>query len=140
MTVQTYNPKDIMCLIGGMIMTGYAPDTFLDVEYNGDLFTLQKGAAGDSVRSMSNDLSAKVTLTLMSGSPSNAHLHGLMVADIASGTGTVPIEISDPSSRRKLLGEGCWITKVPGFSGQTEHQPTEWMLEVDQLLSVIEPI
>lgn len=135
MTLHQYDPKEVSLIFGGALITGYAEGSFINVEYNGDLFTLQVGTDGEATRSKSNNNSARVTVTLMPGATGNALLNAAFQADKAGGAGAVPLAITDPSTASVFGAEGAWVTKDPGRDFQTEGQPIEWVIETDNLQS-----
>ena len=53
--MQTYNPKKISMSFGTHMPTGYADDSFVSIEPNGDGITKKVGCDGEIVRSVSPD-------------------------------------------------------------------------------------
>lgn len=130
-----YDPKQVSLILGGALITGFAEGSFINIEYNADLFTLSVGSDGESTRSKSNNNSARITVTLMSGAVGNALLNVAFQADKAAGAGAVPLAITDPSTGTLFASEGAWVVKDPGKDFQTEGQPMEWIIETDNLQS-----
>ncbi len=135
MTLHQYDPKQVSLIFGGSLITGFAPDSFINVEYNVDLFSLLVGADGEGSRSKSNNNSARVTVTLMPGSVGNALLNVAFQADKAGGAGAAPLAITDPSTGTLFASEGAWVVRDPGKDFQGEAQPMEWILETDNMQS-----
>jgi hypothetical protein len=75
--MSTYSAKQVYITYSGVQLTGYAPDTFCNIERNTDDWKPVVGAGGEYVRSQSNDTSAKSTIKLLLGSLSNSVLFGL---------------------------------------------------------------
>lgn len=73
-----WDPNAVVVTVGDFIISGYAPDTFVNVAPTTDVFTLQTGAGGEKARVISQDDSATLTLTLMEGSASNDDLSTLL--------------------------------------------------------------
>ncbi len=136
MGLHQYDPKQVSLIFGGALITGFAEGSFINIEYNNDLFTLAVGSDGEATRSKSNNNSARVTVTLMPGSVGNALLNTAFQADKAGGAGALPLAITDRSTGSSFAAEGAWVVKDPGKDFQTEGQPMEWMLETDNLQSV----
>lgn len=125
-------------MLGPVQITGFADGTFVNIEYNADLWTLQMGADGEGVRSKMNDLSAKITLTLMSSSLGNAALMAALAAGLAGGAGSaLPLIISDGATLTTHSAEGAWVQKVPAKAYAKEHTPVEWVLETNRLIPVM---
>ena len=135
MGLHQYDPKEVTLIFGGALITGYAEGSFINVEYNGDLFTLQVGSDGEGTRSKSNNSSARITVTLMSGSIGNLLLNAALQADKAGGAGALPLALTDLSTGTSFVAEGAWVVRDPGRDFQTEGQPTEWILEAHELVS-----
>ena len=53
--IKTYNPKEVIVTCGTHIVTGYADDSFISIEPNGDGITKKTGCDGEIARSISPD-------------------------------------------------------------------------------------
>ncbi len=135
MGLHQYDPKEVTLVFGGALITGYAEGSFINIEYNGDLFALAVGSDGEGTRSKSNNSSARITVTLMSGSVGNRLLGAALSADKAAGAGAVPLVVTDLSTGSSFAAEGAWVVRDPGIDFQTEGQPIEWILEAHELQS-----
>lgn len=131
-----YDPAEVHFVFGGVLIDGYADGSFLNVEFNVDLFTLLVGADGCATRSKSNNRSARITCMLMPGSTGNLKLNAALAADKAGGLGVLPALLTDLSTGTTFATEGMWVVKDPGYDFQTEAQPKEWVLETDNLESL----
>jgi hypothetical protein len=123
-------------MVHGVLIDGYAPDTFVNIEYDSDLWTKLIGADGQGAWAKSNDLSATVTLRLMPGSLSNAWLQSRLSADMALNVGFGPISITDPSTLTSHNGLSSRIMKPPTkvYAGTVEA--LEWQIGVLELIPV----
>ena len=72
--IKTYNPKQVTCALGTHIVTGYAEDSFISVDPNGDGITKKVGCDGEIVRSVSPDDTYVVKLSLLQTSATNKFL------------------------------------------------------------------
>ena len=63
--IKTYNPKEVIVTCGTHIVTGYADDSFISIEPNGDGITKKTGCDGEIARSISPDNTYKAKLTLL---------------------------------------------------------------------------
>lgn len=135
MPLHQYDPNNVTVVFGGALIDGFADGSFVNVEYNNDLFSLSVGADGEASRSKSNDRSARVTVTLMPGSTGNLILNAAIRLDEATNGGVVPLLVTDLSTGTTFAAEGCWVTKDPGSDFQTEAQTVEWVLETDRMIA-----
>lgn len=131
---KTYRSSQVNISFGGVAITGYDDGTFLSIVYNNDFFTLQKGADGESLRSSSEDLSARVELTLLQGSEANDELSALFNADVIGDVGGLPFISKDNSGTTLHSATSMWIVKSPDVTRAKEGQPVTWVLETGRLL------
>ena len=137
MAVKTYRASEVGASFGGANITGYGPDTFISIAYNNDFFTLAKGADGEGLRSSSEDLSARITITLMQGSSSNDIMSGFLQADINANVGGLPFLLKDNSGRMLFASASAWIVKFPDTERAKEAGSVQWVLETDRLQGFI---
>jgi hypothetical protein len=126
--MSTYSAKQVYITYSGVQITGYAPDTFCNIEWNTDDWKLMVGAGGEYVRSQSNDMSAKITIKLLPGSLSNSVLFGLYTNDRFSRTGALPLLVTDLSTGSTFAGN-AWIMKRPNREYANEATVLEWTFE-----------
>lgn len=132
--VKTYDPKQVAVIVGGKIMAGFADGSFVKVERNEQAFNLKVGVDGEGTRAKSNNLSGKVTITLMQSSDSNDDLSGFAAADELSNTGAVPMLIKDASGRSLFSAVTAWVQKYSDAEFAKEAMTRAWVLETDELL------
>jgi hypothetical protein len=125
----TYDPGSIIATFGGILITGYGPDTFITASYNTDAFTLQVGSGGDGCRTRSQDKSGTVTFTLLQSSPVNDLLAALALVDRQAGSGSGALLIKDNNGTSLVSAENAWIKKVPETPFAKEAGVREWVLE-----------
>lgn len=133
MGFHAYDPADIKLVFGVILIDGYADGSFVNVTANSDLFTMQKGADGETTRSKSNDRSARVVVRLMPGSAANIALSAQFNSDLAANAGVVPIELTDLGIGTVMGGANAWIVREPGRDYQVESQAIEWTIDVADL-------
>lgn len=133
----SYSAKSVSCILGVIRVTGWAKDSFIDIEYNSDSSMLHIGCDGEAARAMSTDDSATIRLRLLQNSPANKVLTILMGLDKFTKNGVVPILIRDPSNNTIHTSLGVWVKKPPRkvYSGRAEA--IEWELETNSLLGAI---
>lgn len=138
MAIKQYDPKKVAVIFAGLPLSGFAPGTFVKVEYNEDAFSLEVGADGETTRVKNANMSGKITVTLMASSASNDDLSDLAVADRVSGEGTFAGLIKDAKGTSNHAAATCWISKVPPAEYSKEGNGTrEWVVETDELLSYV---
>jgi len=133
MTVKTYRASEVSISFGGAVISGYGDSTFVSLSYNNDFFSLTKGADGEGLRSSSEDLSARITITLMQGSISNDVLSGFLLADVNGDVGGLPFLLKDASGRMLFSSSSAWIVKFPDVERGKEGSMVEWVLETNSL-------
>ena len=70
--IRTYNPKEVTISCGSHIVTGYADDSFITIEPNGDGITKKVGCDGEIARAVSPDNTYKVKIVLLQTSNSSS--------------------------------------------------------------------
>lgn len=131
--MKTYDPKGIICIVGGQQITGYADGTFLTVRRNADAWSLQMGADGEGARSKSNDKSGQYEFVLQQTSQSNAYLSSLAIADELNNGGLVPCLVKDLNGNSLHGSEQVYIKKMPDAGYGKEADSRSWILETDNL-------
>ena len=91
--IKTYNPKEVTIALGNHIVAGYADDSFITIDPNGDGVTKKVGCDGEIVRSISPDDTYIVKLTVLQTSETNSFLQNRFKQDRQTGDGMFPILI-----------------------------------------------
>ena len=127
--VRTYDPKSVKIIFGAPPLSGFAEGAFVKITRNGNAFEKSKGADGtvDRVNKNANDFS--VAVTLKQTSPVNAILSGLLVADILSNAGILPLTIKDLSGTTLFHVPEAWISKDPDSEFSDSLSNREWTFE-----------
>ena len=111
--IKTYNPKEVIVTCGTHIVTGYADDSFISIEPNGDGITKKTGCDGEIARSISPDNTYKVKLTLLRD----------------TGNGLFPILIKDLKGGLVFSTEAAWCVKKAPVTRGKETNNREWELD-----------
>lgn len=133
MAVKTYDPKQVLLIIGGAPIGGFADGEFISVERDEDTYTKISGADGEVSRSKSNNKMGELTVTLLQTSSSNLILSAIMQADELSNSGVVPIFIKDGLGTTILFSAEGWIKKPPTVSYDKELTDREWVLDLSNV-------
>lgn len=122
----TYNPKKVTCSLGNHIVSGFADDSMITVEFAGDGTSYVSGADGEVVRSIDPSEIYTVKLAVLQTSPTNAFLQNMFDKDKKDGNGTFNININDILGKEKFVAEVGWVTKPASFvRGKTQNNG-EW--------------
>ena len=81
MGVTTYNPKKVTCSLGRHIVSGFADDSFINIEPAGDGTSYVAGADGEIVRSIDPSKIYTVKIALLQTSKTNAYLQTMYDKD-----------------------------------------------------------
>jgi hypothetical protein len=127
--IKTYNPKEVIASFGTHIITGYADDSFITIEPNGDGITKKVGCDGEIVRAVSPDNTFKVKLTLLQTSDSNSVLSQSVDRDRDTGDGMAPLLIKDLKGGLLFSTEAAWPVKKAPVTRGKESNNREWELD-----------
>jgi|SRR6186713_991088 len=128
--LKTYDAKRINITIGSHIVKGYAEDTFISIEPDGDGTAAQAGADGEVARSLSNNPLHTITLTLQQTSDTNDFLSDLLKRDRASGgAGVVPLQVVDLRGTSLFAASQAWVVNWPTIENGSGVGEREWALQ-----------
>lgn len=132
MAVKTYNPKKVTCSLGRHIVSGYADDSMITVEFAGDGTSYVAGADGEIVRSIDPTEIYTLKLAVQQTSSTNAYLQKMFDKDRKDGSGTFSVNINDLLGKEKFTGDVAWVTKPASFvRGKTQNN-REWEIVVSK--------
>mgnify|MGYP002730694620 FL=1 len=124
--IKTYNPKEVVVACGTHIVSGYADDSFINIEPNGDGITKKVGCDGEIARSISPDNTYKVKITLLQNSDSNSFFSNIADYDRATGNGLFPVLIKDLRGGLLFATEAAWVIKKSPATRGKETNNREW--------------
>ena len=130
--VKTYNPKKVTCALGRHIVSGYADDSMITVEFAGDGTSYVAGADGEIVRSIDPTEVYTLKLSVQQTSSTNGFLQKMFDMDREDGSGTFPVNINDVLGREKFSGEVAWVTKPASFVRGKSQNNREWEIVVSK--------
>jgi hypothetical protein len=118
--MKTYSPKQVSVALGSHLVRGYADDSFISIEKNGDGVTKVVGCDGEVARSMDPDNSYRVTLTLMQTSVTNSFLQVQYDRDRETGEAYFPILVKDMKGGVVFQSDSAWVAvPAPREFGRT---------------------
>jgi hypothetical protein len=126
--ITTYNPKKVTVSLGNHIVSGYADDSFITIDPNGDGVTKKVGCDGEIVRSISPDDTYVVKLSVLQTSKTNAWLQKKFAADVKNGSGMFSILIKDLSGSTVFKAAQAWPAKPASRGFGKESNNREWEL------------
>ena len=131
MAVSTFNPKNCQVVFGGKLIGGWAPDTFVSIDHNADMYNLVIGADSVGARVKTNNFSGRITLTLQQTSPSNDDLNAIATADEQGDSGALPFYFK--SGNFVATAVTAWIVKRPTAEFSQSISSRVWVLETEYL-------
>lgn len=126
--IYTYNSKKVIIALGSHIVTGYADDSFINVESASDGTTMKTGCDGSVNRSISPNESYNIKIALQQNSPTNEYLRKRYEMDQENGDGHFPIIIKDLMGKEQFSTEMAWPTKPAAWGRGKEASNREWEL------------
>lgn len=135
MSLQTYDPKEIIVGVNGNIITGFSEDV-VTVSRAEDAIKDEVGADGEVVRILSNDRRGIIVISLLPTSPSNLILSVLGNADEVTGGSVFPVLIRDNRGNDLHVASEAWITKPPDAVYNKTAAPRVWTLRAADLRMV----
>ena len=128
--VDTYNPRKVTCALGRHIVSGFADDSMITVEFAGDGTSYVSGADGEIVRSIDPTEIYTLKMSLQQTSRTNEYLQNMYDRDRNDGGGTFSVNVNDILGREKFVGGMAWVTKPASWvRGKTQNN-REWELVV----------
>lgn len=126
--IKTYNPKEVTIALGNHIVTGYAEDSFVTIDPNGDGVTKKVGCDGEIARSISPDDTFVIKISVLQTSETNSYLQQRLDLDRKTGDGMFPILVKDLKGGMVFSSEAAW-PKGPASRGYgKEAGNREWEL------------
>lgn len=130
--IKTYNPKEVIMTLGNHIVTGYAEDSFIGIDPNGDGVTKKVGCDGEIVRSISPDNTYIVKLSVNQYSATNSFLQKRLQQDKKTGDGMFPILIKDLKGGMVFSAESAWPSKPASRGYGKEAGNREWEIHTGE--------
>ncbi len=134
--VKTYDPAAISINIGGHLVSGFEPGSFVTLTRSVNNYDFSVGPDGkEGIRSKRNDRSALLTLVLRQTAPSNLVLSNLANKDEAADSdGVVPVGITDILAPDvNFLSAKGWIEKPADATYAETAQGRSWQLRLAEV-------
>lgn len=130
--VKTYNPKEVTMALGAHIASGYAEDSFITIDPNGDGITKKVGCDGEIVRSISPDGTFIVKLSVLMTSETNSFLQQKYNQDKQTGEGTFPLLVKDLKGGMVFSTDSAWVAKPASRGFGKEANNREWEIHTGE--------
>lgn len=129
-STKVLDPDQISVTFGGALISGFAPDSIVEIEQEANDFDDESGADGEVVRWKTMDRRATIRIFLMSTSDSNDLLSAVSNADMKApnGAGIAALYIRDRNGRAIYSAAECWIRKPPPANFKRGVQERVWEL------------
>lgn len=131
MDVVTYSAKDVILTFGEDTITGYADDSFVSIEPNGDGISKKVGCDGEVARAISPDRTYKIKIVLMQTSPSNEVLQKAFAKDRVDRKGVKQLTVEDAVGGF-LFSAPAWIVRSTSYSFGKDVGNREWQFDTAQ--------
>lgn len=125
----TYSPDLVVVTFKNVIINGFAPDTFVEVERDEDGFMKYVGSLGDVARTKNLNRAGKITITLMAVAPVNDLLQTWADIDESTGLGYGSFLVKDLSGNMFCHSETAWIMKRPKVERGKESGTVQWVFD-----------
>lgn len=137
--MDNHDPAAIVLTIGGNLISGFMPGTFLEVERDEDTWTPYTGADGEVARVRNNNRTGRFTFRLMPGSASNQILSAMATLDeqTRGGAPAGASYVRDLLGTTILGGDESYILKPAAAPFGTDLQGREWVVIVPRLDGVV---
>ena len=124
--IKTYNPKQVTVSLGSHLVTGYADDSFITIDSNGDGVTKKVGCDGEIVRSISPDDTYVIKLSVLQTSSTNSWLQKKYAADVKNASGMFSVLIKDLKGGLVFKSSYAWVVKPASRGFGKESANREW--------------
>lgn len=134
--VETYDPKDIIVIVAGKILTGFSNDK-VTVQRVSNQVEDELGADGDVVRRITNDRRGEIVVSLLPTSLSNGVLTLLARADELTGNGIFPVIIKDNRGNDLHTAPVSWIGKMANADYKNSIENRNWTFRSGELAMIV---
>ena len=121
-----YDPSRIVAVWNGLILSGYADGTFIDIERRKPAFEIYVGTTGAAARCRTRDDTAKATITLLAQAPVNELLIVMAYDDANDWQGVSPFKLKDLNGSIVAFAVEAWPVKVPKVTRSKQADVMVW--------------
>ena len=131
--VKTYDPAEVLVVVGGFIISGFAPGTLIELAPDAAPFRDDFGVDGEPARWASRNPLDSLTLSLAQSSASNFVLSNLLNADLVTHAGILPVLIMDNNTsglRSTYVAARGWVTGPPRIQYAADPTARRWIIRL----------
>lgn len=133
-SIKVYNPDEVVMTIGPVILeSGFAEDTFIEIEQDTDDTEDVVGVDGEVTVSRTNDRRATATFTLMQTSNGNDGLSALstLTRNAPAMAGAIhPFIIKDLNGRSLYTAQNSWVAAPPSVTFGRKATERAWKVRI----------
>lgn len=130
---KTYDPQGVILTFGHVQVLGYAAGEFISVERAEDSFTVESGAAGDTVRVKNRSKIGTVKVVLLAASLTNESLSAIAKEDELFLTGVRALMMKNLNGTTLVQSANSWIRKLPALPFSDGVDNREWNFDCASL-------
>lgn len=129
-----WDPDQVDVIIGGFTMSGFADNSMIEFEEDGDRFNEVDGVDGTMTRSKKSVRKATLTIHLQNVSNSNDILSALLETDLATpgGAGVVAGLIRDKNGATVYAISKMWVMGLPKDEMSDKATDRPWKIRCTQ--------
>ena len=126
-TLRDFVPEAVTIAWGGIVMEGFAAESFVTIARSVANTTVQVGAAGDVGITKNADRTGTISVTLMQNSATHRFLSAVQVAqDNDNELYRAPLTVTDPSGSMICRMEAAHIQTPPEVVLGGDQNPKTW--------------
>lgn len=123
-----YSVKDYSIVFAGQFLSGFGPDDFFEVAFNGEGFSQTVGVDGEVAVNQDADESATVTVNLLQTSSSNEFLSTIYQSAREGGQLQHDLLIRDSNGKSVYTSADAVVKRVPDTSRGKEAGVNAWQI------------
>lgn len=133
--IKTYDPKQVIVAFGNHVVTGYADDSFISIEHNGDGIAHKYGCDGEIARAITPDDTSKIKLSLLQMSDTNEYLQNQYNYDRNTGDGMFSVLVKDLRGGVVFSAQQAWVVKTTTRNFGKDTNNREWEINTGSATS-----
>jgi len=135
--IRTFDPKQLIVTFGPIIMSGFAPSSFISIEPDGDYFRVIRGTGGDTERIKIGSGNCIVTISLLQTTPINDLLTTAHLSDVVGNAGVFPLIIKDMGGTQLFMSMKAYIVTPPAVDFSNEVSERKWRFYCPEALNYV---
>jgi len=131
----TYDPEQVICIVGGVILSGFSDGDSIIARRSEDVFSKRVGIDGGVARARNANKSGEFEFKFLQTSDANDQLSSLLAIDnlVNDGLAVFPISVVDGSGRSLCAATQCWIKTMPEATFGKDVSERVWVFDAADL-------